>query len=178
MFLTSERTIRPGLIAFLLYQLRWDGEKVFDPLKNKLGERQAWATSRVAKAAQAQLIGWLHNLLLRVEERLEAEGIENHAEWARTAKELERAHAHAAKAGRKFPSPGLALQCPTQRSVKLLRWLPSASRRTGPASRTSLPGRPPRPVSPLFMPLSSLQSWTPFNASSARAPSNNRSQVW
>lgn len=121
-FLTNELTIRPGLIAFL-YKLRWDVEKVFDQLKNKLGELKAWASSLVAKSAQAQFICLLHNLLLLVEGRLAAEGIENRAELARKVKELERAKAHAAKAGRKFPSPVLALQRLTQRSVKLLRWL-------------------------------------------------------
>lgn len=121
-FLTNELTIRPGLIAFL-YKLRWDVEKVFDQLKNKLGELKAWASSLTAKAAQAQFICLLHNLLLLVEGRLQDEGIENHAELARKAKELECAKAHAAKAGRKFPSPVLALQRLTQRSVKLLRWL-------------------------------------------------------
>lgn len=121
-FLTNELTIRPGLIAFL-YKLRWDLEKVFDQLKNKLAERKAWASSLVAKSAQAQFICLLHNLLLLVEGRLAAEGIENHAELARKAKELEAAKAHAAQAGRKFPSPVLALQRLTQRSVKLLRWL-------------------------------------------------------
>ena len=30
--------IRPGVIAFL-YKLRWDVEKVFDQLKNKLEEK-------------------------------------------------------------------------------------------------------------------------------------------
>ncbi|HRI16354.1 MAG TPA: transposase [Verrucomicrobiota bacterium] len=121
-FLTNELTIRPGLIAFL-YKLRWDLEKVFDELKNKLNEQKAWATSLVAKAAQAQFLCLLHNLLLLVEGRLEHEGIVNHAEQGRKAQELERAQAHAAKAGRKFPSPILALRRLTQRSVKLLRWL-------------------------------------------------------
>jgi hypothetical protein len=136
-YLTNEMTIRPGLIAFL-YKLRWDEEKVFDQLKNKLGEQKAWASSLVAKSTQAQFICLLHNLLLRVEEQLEAEGVNNHAEQARKAKELKEAKDHAAQAGRTFPSPVLALQRLTQRSVKLLRWL-RASLQTGLAWEAATP---------------------------------------
>lgn len=124
-FLTSEMNLRPGLIAFL-YKLRWDVEKVFDELKNKLGEQQAWASSPTAKAAQAQLICLLHNLLLIVEARLKGEGIENHAEIARKQKTFAKAQALATAAGRIIPSPVVALQRLTQRSVKLLRWLRSS----------------------------------------------------
>ncbi len=124
-FLTNEMTLPPGLIAFL-YKLRWDVEKVFDELKNKLGEQQAWASSMTAKAVQAQLICLLHNLLQIVEARLKTEGIENHAEIARKQKTFAEAQAVAFAAGRKIPSPVAALQRLTQRSVKLLRWLRSS----------------------------------------------------
>ena len=124
-FLTTEMTLRPGLVAFL-YKLRWDIEKVFDQLKNKLREQHAWASSANAKVAQAQFICLLHNLLLGVEARLLDEGIENHAELARKAKSLAAAQKHATAAGRKLPSPVVALQRFTQRSVKLLRWLRSS----------------------------------------------------
>jgi len=36
----APQKLRPGLIAFL-YKLRWDVEKVFDQLKNKLNEQKA-----------------------------------------------------------------------------------------------------------------------------------------
>ena len=124
-FLTSEMTLRPGLIAFL-YKLRWDTEKVFDQMKNKLGEKKAWASSPTAKQIQAQLICLAHNLLLRLETRLKAEGIENVAELKRKAKELAKEVKTATAAGRKIPSPVTALQRFTQRSVKLLRWLRSS----------------------------------------------------
>ncbi len=124
-FLTNEMTLRPGLIAFL-YKLRWDVEKVFDPLKNKLGEQQAWANSPTAKATQGQLICLLHNLLLIVEARLKADGIENTAEMARKQKTFTKAQEFAAALGRKIPSPVVALQRFTQHSVKLLRWLRSS----------------------------------------------------
>ena len=124
-FITSELTLRPGMIAFL-YKLRWDLEKVFDQLKNKLNEQKAWASSQNAKEAQAQLICLLHNLLLMVEEKLRREGIENDAEIARKAKVLTLAQAVAAAAGRKIPSCVAALRRLTQCSVKLLRWLRSS----------------------------------------------------
>jgi len=124
-FITNELTIRPGLVA-LLYKLRWNVEKVFDCLKNKLNEQQAWATSDTAKSAQAQLICVLHNLIQILEEKLRLEGIENVAEIARRKKTLERMQAMAAAAGRKIPACVVVLQRLTQCSVKLLRWLRSS----------------------------------------------------
>ena len=47
-FLTNEPDLPPGLIAEL-YRRRWDVEKVFDELKNKLGEKKAWGTGLTAK---------------------------------------------------------------------------------------------------------------------------------
>jgi hypothetical protein len=124
-FLTSELTLRPGIIAFL-YKLRWDIEKVFDQLKNKLHEQKAWATTDTAKSVQAQLICLAHNLLQLLQERLRLEGIENHAEIDRKQKEFAKAQAFAAAAGRPIPTCVAALQRLTQCSVKLLRWLRSS----------------------------------------------------
>ncbi len=47
-FLTNEMDLPPGVIAEL-YRRRWEVEKVFDEIKNKLTEKKAWATSLVAK---------------------------------------------------------------------------------------------------------------------------------
>jgi len=123
-FLTNEMTIRPGLIA-LLYKLRWDIEKVFDELKNKFKEQQAWASTPEAKSAQAQLIALTHNLLVLLEEQLRREGIVNEAEIERRQQVLQAAQVVAHHAGRLIPSCVVALQRLTQRSVKLLRWLRS-----------------------------------------------------
>ena len=147
-------SLRPGLIAFI-YKLRWDIEKVFDELKNKLSEKKAWASTPTAKTVQAELICLAHNLFLLVEAKLKAEGIENEAELARKTKELAKAKEIAAKAGRKMPSPVLALQRFTQRSVKLLRWL-------SPVSWIGRPGTPLHPAYATSMPLSRFESWTPF----------------
>ena len=47
-----------------MYRRRWEVEKVFDEIKNKRGEKKAWATSLVAKEVQAQLVALTPNLLL------------------------------------------------------------------------------------------------------------------
>ena len=75
---------------------------------------------------QAHLICRVHNLLLIAEARLKVEGIENTAETARKRKTLAKAQELAAAAGRKIPSPVVALQRFTQHSVKSLRWLRSS----------------------------------------------------
>ena len=124
-FITSEMNIRPGVIAFL-YKLRWDVEKVFDQLKNKLEEKHAWATSPIAKAAQATFICLLHNVLLAIDQQLTDEGIENTAEQVRKAETTLKAQAQAAAAGREIPAHVAAFQRITQRSVKMLRWLRSS----------------------------------------------------
>ncbi len=62
-FITSEFKLPLGLIAELCRR-RWDIEKAFDELKNKLGEKKACATSETAKTMQAQFMCITHNLLL------------------------------------------------------------------------------------------------------------------
>ena len=37
-------SVPPGLVA-LLYESRWEVEKVFDEFKNKLGETKSWAST-------------------------------------------------------------------------------------------------------------------------------------
>jgi IS4 transposase len=67
--ITHEMDLPPGVIVEL-YRRRWEAEKVFDQIKNKLGEKKAWATSLVAKEAQAQLVAITHNLLLLYEQTI------------------------------------------------------------------------------------------------------------
>ena len=61
-FLTNEMDLPPGVLVEL-YRRRWEIEKVFDELKNKLGERKSWSSDLQAKAAQGQLVALTHNLL-------------------------------------------------------------------------------------------------------------------
>ena len=127
-FLTNEMDLPAGVIAEL-YRRRWDVEKVFDQIKNKLGEKKAWGTSLEAKATQGQLLALTHNLLLRYEARLEREhGVNNEAEDQRRQerhRELKRA---TRQAGHPLTTLRTGLRRATQRSVKFLRWLRHALR--------------------------------------------------
>jgi hypothetical protein len=127
-FLTNEMAVPAGVIAEL-YRRRWDIEKVFDELKNKLGEKKAWGTSLEAKGAQGQLVALTHNLLLLYEARLErAHGVRNTAEDDRRQERNREAERTARRAGRaRSPLLGHAARA-TQRSVKFIRWLRQALR--------------------------------------------------
>ncbi len=127
-FLTNEPDLPPGVLVEL-YRRRWEAEKVFDQIKNKLGEQKAWATSLAAKTAQAQLIALTHNLLLLYECQLEADhGVTNVAEDQRRAKRAARAGTQCATAGQPLSTLVLAARRATQRSVKFVRWLRHALR--------------------------------------------------
>jgi hypothetical protein len=122
-FVTSLPYTSPGLIAYL-YKVRWDIEKVFDQVKNKLSEKKAWATTATAKTMQAHFIRLAHNLMLTVERYLQQNGIENKIEDDRRQARLE---------SDLISKPGLIketlpafLKTPrqaTQRPLKFIRWL-------------------------------------------------------
>ena len=127
-FLTNEPDLPPGVLAEL-YRRRWDVEKVFDELKNKLGEKKAWATSSAAKQTQAHLLTITHNLLLLYEQALEARhDVQNHAEDQRR-RERRKEHQQIARSNGQLLSTLVtrALSA-TQRSVKFVRWLRDALR--------------------------------------------------
>lgn len=122
-FLTNEMDLPPGVLVEL-YRRRWEAEKVFDQIKNKLGEQKAWATSLVAKEAQALFITLTHNLLLLYEQDLEQRhGVSNQAEDRRRTQRMEQAGQECAS--KETPMSTLVLQArrATQRSVKFIRWL-------------------------------------------------------
>ena len=48
-----------------LYRRRWEAEKVFDQVKNKLGEKKAWGITQEAREAQARLVAGLALFLAR-----------------------------------------------------------------------------------------------------------------
>jgi len=127
-FLTNEPDLPPGVLAEL-YRRRWDVEKVFDELKNKLGEKQAWATSSEAKQTQAHLLTITHNLLLLYEQALAVRhAVQNQAEDQRR-RERKKAHQQIARKNGQLLSTlvSRALSA-TQRSVKFIRWLREALR--------------------------------------------------
>ena len=127
-FLTNEMALPPGVLAEL-YRRRWEVEKVFDELKNKLGQKKAWGTSQVAKAAQGQRVALTHNLLLLYETRLEENhGVSNEAEDERRQERVKQLEKSARQAGREISSLRLSARRATQRSVKFVRWLRQALR--------------------------------------------------
>ena len=119
-YLTTEMTLPPWAIV-LMYKQRWDIEKVFDELKNKLGESKSWSTNPVGKQMQAQALCLTNNLMVLMvlmEERLRLEeGVDNKAERKRKKKRKQ----HNEEKGGNFIA--LALQRFTVRSVKFIRWL-------------------------------------------------------
>ena len=122
-YMTSEMTLPPGLIAFL-YKLRWDVEKVFDEKKNKLHEKKAWATSLVAHSQQAHFICMAHNLMVLFERRIESqEGISDTKSQAKRQQRLISLELEMQQRGQQ-PNP-LVQQCTrvTQRSLQFIRWL-------------------------------------------------------
>lgn len=122
-FITSEMTLPPGLIAEI-YRQRWNIERLFDETKTKLGEGQAWASSPTAKKAQALFLCMTHNLMVHLEGRLASEeGVRNEIEAQRRENRMEEKIKVARKAKREVPSMWEQPQQPTQRCVKFIRWL-------------------------------------------------------
>lgn len=123
-FLTTEMTLPPGLIAHL-YHRRWQIEKIFDCLKNKLNEKKSWGTLLTAKEAQAELLCLTHNLIRLIEHQLASQQVVNQPDCARHAKRLAQQKEITAQSGRLWPSTWDTLYMPVQYSVKLIRWLRS-----------------------------------------------------
>jgi hypothetical protein len=122
-YLTNVMDLPPGVIA-MLYKMRWDIEKVFDELKNKLHENKAWATSLTAKSMQGQFLCLAHNLLTIYEEYLrKSHGITNVAEIARRTKRAKDLKDLLAKKSQALPPILCQLQRMTQRSLKFIRWI-------------------------------------------------------
>jgi hypothetical protein len=122
-FLTNEPDLPVGVIVEL-YRRRWETEKVFDEIKNKLGEKKAWGTVPETREAQARFIAMAHNLLKIYEHRLESDrGIENRSEDRRRAKRTEEVLKRCESEGKVVSTLVTATRKATQCSVKLIRWL-------------------------------------------------------
>jgi len=121
-YLTSEMTLEPGLLA-LLYKTRWEIEKVFDETKTKLQEKKSWATTTTAKAMQAHFVAIVHNLLLLLQDWHQQQGVENTAENQRRQKRLEQQKSDLEQTGQTLPLIYKILQRFTQATFKLIRWL-------------------------------------------------------
>jgi len=122
-FLTNVMDLPAGVVAEL-YRRRWEAEKVFDEIKNRLAEKKAWASSLTGKETQAQLIVLTHNLLLLYGQRLENEqGITNRAEDLRREQRTHQAAKLCAMKGLVLPALVQAAKKASQHSLKFIRWL-------------------------------------------------------
>lgn len=121
-YLTSEMTLEPGLLA-LLYKTRWEIEKVFDETKTKLQEKKSWATTTTAKEMQSHFVAIVHNLLLLLQDGHQQQGVENTAELQRRQKRLAQQVNELEKTGQTLPLIYKILQRFTQATFKLIRWL-------------------------------------------------------
>lgn len=116
-YLTNEMKL-PAWVIVLLFKLRWDLEKVFDEVKNKMLERKSWASGNTAKQMHANLICLTHNLMLLLEDEIEKDsGISNLPERERKSEREEEAR----KSGAGYVAT--MIQRFTVRSVKFVRWL-------------------------------------------------------
>lgn len=116
-YLTTERKL-PAWVIVLLFKQRWDIEKVFDEVKNKMLERKSWASGTTAKEMHANFICLTHNLMVLLEDGIEqAEGISNSTERERKSKR----EVEAKKSGAGYVAT--IMQRFTVRSVKFVRWL-------------------------------------------------------
>ncbi len=116
-YLTTEMKLTAWVIV-LLFKQRWDIEKVFDEVKNKMLERKSWASSKTAKEIHANFVCLTHNLMILLEDDIEKkEGIDNAPERERKSKRL--AEAKGSGAG----YVATVMQRFTVRSVKFVRWL-------------------------------------------------------
>lgn len=122
-FLTNEMDL-PACVLVELYRRRWEIEKAFDEIKNKLHERKAWGTNLGSKQTQAQFVALTHNLLLIYENQLEKEhGVANAAEDQRRVARQQELRDYLQITGREISSLLVCARRATQRSVKFLRWL-------------------------------------------------------
>jgi hypothetical protein len=122
-FITTEFTLPAGLIAWL-YARRWEVEKVFDQLKNKLEESKAWASTPQAKCTQANFLCLTHNLLELLSRRLAQEqNLRDRAGEKRAAERQAKREAAAAKTGRPLSAVLAKIIRPLQLSLKFIRWL-------------------------------------------------------
>jgi hypothetical protein len=116
-YLTTEMKL-PAWVIALLFKGRWDIEKVFDEVKNKMLERKSWASGDTAKEVHANFICLTHNLMVLFEDEIEkAGGISNAPERKRKSKREEEAK----KSGAGYVAT--MVQRFTVRSVKFVRWL-------------------------------------------------------
>lgn len=131
-FVTNEMTLPPGVLAELARR-RWNIEKVFDVLKNKLAETRAWASTGTAKSMQALFICMTHQLLRALEHLLDDEhGIRPERELKRRREKIAAMRDTARRDLREIPTLRAEALRLTQHTVKFLRWLRAWLQRRAP----------------------------------------------
>ena len=125
-FLTTEFRLPPGVIA-QLYRLRWDIEKFFDVCENLLGEKRAWGLGPVPAQVQNEFLVLVHNLLLLLSARLEAEeGIRDEKVEIRYEAAVKNREATAQSKGRTVSPFVRILRLITRWSSQFTRWMQDA----------------------------------------------------
>ena len=121
-----------------------EAEKVFDEVKNKLGEKKAWGTSQETRESQAQFIAIVHNLMMLYDSRLEEDhGVKNEVEDRRRARRVVEAEAACKASGKALSTLVTAARRTTQRSVKFVRWVRSMSAGSDDGSHRRAPPQGP-----------------------------------
>jgi hypothetical protein len=125
-YLTTEFHLAPGIIA-QLYRLRWDIEKFFDVCENLLAEKRAWGAGPVPAQVQNEFLVLVHNLLLLLSGRLEAqEGIWDEKVERKYAAALQMRKEAAQLQGRTVSPWVRALRRITRWSSQFTRWMQDA----------------------------------------------------
>jgi len=124
-FVTNlSKTVRPGTIAYL-YKCRWDLEKVFDDVKNKMFEKKSWGNHDNTKTAQATFICLSYNLLLLLESHLHDQGVSNKKDFIRKKDRIEKDIRNSNFSESKISSCLKIFRRATQRPLAFFRWMRS-----------------------------------------------------
>ena len=122
-FASGRARLPPGILV-LLYKHRWDEEKVFDVLKNKMEERKSWASSDEAKQAHAIFECLAHNLLLFLEDRIiKEEGMVDECEREKDLGRKREGSPQCLRLKKVGNMVNTAINRATQRTQRFIRWV-------------------------------------------------------
>jgi hypothetical protein len=122
-YLTNDNTLPAGILV-LLYKHRWDEEKVFDVLKNKMEELKSWASSDEAKQSHAIFECLAHNLLLLLEEQMiQEEGLVDECERTKDLGRKREGSPERLRLEKVGNMVNTAIVRATQRTQRFIRWV-------------------------------------------------------
>ncbi len=120
-FLTTDKTLRPGVVAYI-YKIRWKIEKVYDVFKNKLFEQKAWGKTAVAHKSQSSILAATYNIIRFLTELLDSQfGIREEKLIKKRDKALEKRALNANKKGNKINILEIVLPYMFQISQQFIR---------------------------------------------------------